>query len=1015
MIFQKIYELNNLQNAWAKVRSAKSPPGVDHITCDQFEKNLAYNLQILQRQIREETYRPLPVIMYNKAKNKGSRSIGISTIRDKIVQYAILKVISIHFENHFLPCCYAYRPGLSALSAIKKASQLIKKGNLWCLQMDVTNFFNSMNHDCLLNLIVKRIDEKPLIRLLSRLLTAKIFKEMGLFDTTIGSQQGSGLSPLLSNIYMEPVDQFLFNKYGDAYLRYSDDISIFHTEQTALEQAKTVIERCLTKIALTINTNKVSITHLSNGVIYLGYYIDIKGMGPSKKAVNQIQKRLEKFNAIRKSDHIHENINQITAIIRGWHSYYKTLAPLQPQNILSLISIVQLAKEFGETNLAKNLLKKSSDFTYQHPDICTILGNLFLSMGMESHAIREFSKTLKSDPDNDLAKEKIQMLQDNTSDIHKALENIRLLLHHHPTYRDAYEKLIEHYTSLGLYGFAEKAHEKVLEMDADNSPTLCFDKHSLDQSSFEYQRIDIHAVLNLFKGNTKAHAKQWVDEQGKWGFIRVDRPLKKQDILKHLSGELTLGIYLVTSDDKVHSIVFDVDTAKRKILELSPQELEKYRLIAHQDILRIQSACQQMGLHLYIEDSGYKGRHGWLFFEQPYPASQAQKLGQRIMQLANGPSQDMIWELFPMGKSDRHKSIIKLPLGINRKNNKRCLFLTENGLPAKDQSLFLHNIQFNKISKITHMTGQKDPNPMPYQFDSVPSGLKKMITHCRILNHIISKAKDTNYLTHYERLCLLYSITFAGEQGKQFLHAVMGYCINYNQDYTERQIQRRKENPISCAKIADYFPDLVESLSCQCKFKLPSRGYPSPVMYLLESEIEQAYNYKQPYAEEEDKMNPPKKQKQPQPMHDNDSILIDFEKIFSEEMQITENENNTHFEKQPSQQINDSIDKEPIKSHFEKQPSQQINDSIDKQLTSDFDSDLIETPGQNGLDTWTIFSQYLGLLHDRNVLTEKIRQVEKQLDQMFRTLDSQMLKTPSGSIQRIINSDGSIHWNIQTT
>ena len=210
MIFEKIYEMENLQTAWGRVRANRPGPGIDRVRWEDFEANLSYNLQMLQNQLRDETYKPLPVSVFDQRGASGkSRTIGLSSMRDKVVQQAVLMAIGPHFEPHFLPCSFAYRPGMSALSAVKKAGQCIMAGKLWVLQMDVEKYFDSMDHGLLLDLLGQVIKEKPFVRLISRLLKAKIFREMGLFDNLIGSQQGSGLSPLLSNVYLHPVDQNL--------------------------------------------------------------------------------------------------------------------------------------------------------------------------------------------------------------------------------------------------------------------------------------------------------------------------------------------------------------------------------------------------------------------------------------------------------------------------------------------------------------------------------------------------------------------------------------------------------------------------------------------------------------------------------------------------------------------------------------------------------------------------------------------------------------------------------------
>ena len=1051
MIFEKIYEMDNLRSAWSKIRAGKSPPGIDRITCEAFEKSLEINLHTLQRQLRDESYRPMPVVVFNKHKKNGSRTIGISTIRDKVVQQAVLRVMTPRFESDFLPCCYAYRRGRSALSAVQQAVKLVKSGCLWVLQMDVRNFFDTMDHGILLELIGANIDEKPLKRLVSRLLKAKICKEMGLFDTIEGSQQGSGLSPLLSNIYMLPIDRFMWKQYGEAYLRFSDDISVFGTEKEPLEKTRRLIGRCLNEIKLEVNEDKTVLAHVSSGVIYMGYHIDTNGKGPSQKSVNQIQHKLNTYQKVRKTDNIAEKVKEISTVIRGWYNYYKTLKPIDPPNILSLMAQASLARELGETNLTRQLLKQSKQFEHNHPDLSLILADLFLSMGMENQAMREYGRALKLDPNNEAAKTKVRSLQKGEEDIHKAIEKVRLVLHHNPSYQEGYQKLTEYYSRLGLFGFAEKAHEKALEIDEENSdpPPEVPLSHQTGKETFDYRSIDQALFLELFAGRRNAHAKQWVDEQGRWGFMRVDRPLKKKDIHRHLQGETTLGVYPVTEDDKVRFIVFDVDTAKRIILESSPETLDAFRKKAHEDVLRLKTVCEGMKLKLYLEDSGYKGRHGWLFFDRPVPASAALGLGRQIIEKAGGPSDNMIWELFPMGKSDRHKSIIKLPLGINRKNKRRCLFLREDNEPIRDQSLFLRTLVFNTAEPVMDIAEKQETAMKADPFASLSKGLKKMVENCTLLNHFICKARDTNYLTHYERICLLYTLSFAGKEGEALLHRVIGYCVNYNRDYTQRQIERRKSSPISCPKIAEYFPELIETLGCKCRFNLPKSGYPSPVMYLLESEIEQANPPPEttgddaPAAEPKPFVDPAPEETSPLPDEEEkiQPVVLDFEKLLAEEFGDTALPESFQENETDSQEETAAADA----SFPEKMPEDEtlipagmgaeggasdIPDQEEKETQTDSVSAVpreeplvpagsfaADEQGHTGPSDDPLIGLVLdlaALLQQQHRVNQQVNACMQRLNSRFESLGSEVIETPLGQLKRLKQTDGSVKWAFET-
>ncbi|RJQ63776.1 MAG: hypothetical protein C4530_03040 [Desulfobacteraceae bacterium] len=776
---------------------------------------------------------------------------------------------------------------------------------------------------------------------------------------------------------------------------------------------------------LTANADKTTLAHVSEGIVYLGFHMDAKGKGPAKKSVEQLQAKLEIFEKVRKTDDLDEKLKEAVVVIRGWYNYYQTLSPIRPSNLLSLIAMVSVARDLGEVQLARQVLKLSTEFRCTHPELAFQLGELFIGFGMATHALREYAQVLQMEPGNEKAKEKIRLLQEGAEDVHQTIEKIQLVLHHNPHYREGYEKLVECYTEIGLHGFAEKAHQKLLELDAgpEEVAPAPFEAEPPPSEPFDYHGVDLYAFLNLFRGRTDAFARQWVDERGRWGFIRVEREMKERDIYKHLKGEETLAVYPVTAADTVHFIVFDVDTAKRALLESEEKDLDAFRKLAHEDLLRIKTVCSQMGLTLYVEDSGYKGRHGWLFFTGEIPAADGIRLGREIMKKAGGPAPGLIWELFPMGKSERHKSQIKLPLGINRKNNRRCLFLNDNNHPVKDQALLVKTIRKGDkagVSQILAACRVDDERPDGFAGPAAPAkpplspGLDRMVKGCKILGHMISKAKDTNYLNHYERTLLLYTLTFAGDEGCDFLHRVIGYCINYDRALTQRQIEKRKESPISCARIKENFPELAETLGCDCRFDLPPKGYPSPVLYYLAGEIDGARFF----PEKGDKdMVAEAETAEPSGEETSKIRVLDFDRIFSSEPMNVVDET-TESDYVVMEVDNEQDDSDDLQDFPEKESQEAIEPGQPEILR-----DLVETADwtpakcepapeiRTGLE-WELFCEYLTLKARQQKIRQEIGDVEARLDRIFGQCEDGRVETVCGVIRRTAGDDGKTTWVI---
>jgi len=833
---------------------------------------------------------------------------------------------------------------------------------------------------------------------------------------------------LLSNIYLHPLDKALWKEHKDRYLRYSDDIAVFSTERENLEKTREHIEQCLADLKLNSNTDKTIISHVSKGVFFLGFFMDMKGKGPDKNSVKELENKLTRYDKIRITDHIQEKLQEIETRIRGWHNYYKTLKPISPPNILALIALVRLSSEFGETVYAKELLKQTESYQHNHPEISFQTGELFYEFGMHPQAMREYARTLERDPSMEKAKERIRTLQAGEENIHHVIEETKIVLHHNPHYREGYQKLAEYYTKLGLYGFAEKAHQKALGLE-DNTEANGFLISETAQpinaeKDFAYNVVDQELFLNLFRGRKKAHARQWVDDLGKWGFMHVDRHLKEKDIYRHLKGETTLGIYPTTEQDTVHLIVFDVDVSNKVLLEAKDTTLEDFRKKAHEDILRIKTVCEHMGFAMYIEDSGYKGRHGWLLFTDEIPASWAIHLGSEIMKKAGNPSPQMVWELFPMGKSERHRSIIKLPLGINKKNNRRCLFLADSGVPVADQALYLKTIRKNDIKAMKAIEEPQHPDKKGISYGNqdkilAPPGIEIMVNRCKVLNHLILKARDTNYLSHHERICLLYTLSFAGDEGCRFLHKVISYCINYDYNYTQRQIERRKESPISCARIMENFQELAETLPCNCKFDLPPRSYPSPVLYLLEAEIEGTV--KQSIFARDNNGEPDIEAKAAKGIERENKesakeVILDFERIFSDEPtdEIIVADPDDHPESPDSPTPQGS---KIGRAYFQTENQLQLKkDAISQETAGDALTDEpISDDKQSGVatDIGELFIEYLNLKTEHEKVVHALNQVSYQLTERFDRLNSTTLQTNIGTIHKSRREDGSSTWKLE--
>lgn len=288
-LYKQVYADDTLTEAWRKVRMGTDLAGVDGITVAQFQARLFANLKALQSDLRRCRYAPQPVKRLASAKPDGSkRPLGILTVRDRIVQRAVLTVIEPIFDADFEECSHGFRKGRSIQTALMQVSRLINLGYGWVVDFDITSCFEMINTKRLIKFINNRLKNDE-IRYLIQVwidVEAAAVERLGVQRKreTRGVLQGGILSPLFANVYLDRFDKAAL-KQGLKLVRYADDgLVCCHSQQDAKAALKTV-ERLLAKLDLAINPHKTVIQHVDRGFDYLGQRFFIKHQGPDHEAL----------------------------------------------------------------------------------------------------------------------------------------------------------------------------------------------------------------------------------------------------------------------------------------------------------------------------------------------------------------------------------------------------------------------------------------------------------------------------------------------------------------------------------------------------------------------------------------------------------------------------------------------------------------------------------------------------------------------------------------------------------
>ena len=258
---EEVCERANLKEALRQVRSNKGSAGVDGMTVDQLGDYLKQHWPVIRNQLLNGTYEPKPVrrVEIPKPDGGGMRKLGIPTVLDRFIQQAVMQVLQKRWNPTFSHHSYGFRPHRSAHQAVAQAQQYLAQGYSWVIDLDLEKFFDRVNHDKLMGQIAKRVEDKRLLKLIRAFLNAGVM-ENGLVSPSVeGTPQGGPLSPLLSNLVLDELDQEL-ERRGHRFVRYADDCNIYVRSERAGQRVMESITRFITeKLKLKVNEAKSAV------------------------------------------------------------------------------------------------------------------------------------------------------------------------------------------------------------------------------------------------------------------------------------------------------------------------------------------------------------------------------------------------------------------------------------------------------------------------------------------------------------------------------------------------------------------------------------------------------------------------------------------------------------------------------------------------------------------------------------------------------------------------------------
>jgi RNA-directed DNA polymerase len=330
-LIDKVHAPRNLRAAFARVKANRGSAGVDHVTIAQFEAHLDEELEGLGGSLRDGTYRPQAIrrVWIPKPGSSEKRPLGIPTVRDRVVQAALRNVLEPIFERDFAEHSYGFRPGRGAKDALRRVDGLLRAGATWVVDADLKSYFDSIPRDRLLERVRAKVSDGRVLALVEAYLGQGVLDGMESWTPTAGTPQGAVISPLLSNLYLDPLDHLMAAR-GFEMTRYADDFVVQCRSEAEAREALEAVEAWAAQAGLTLHPDKTRIaeaTRKGGGFDFLGYHFEAGRRWPRKKSLAKLKDAIRAKTRRTNGRSLRQIVTDVNRTLRGWFAYFKHSYP----------------------------------------------------------------------------------------------------------------------------------------------------------------------------------------------------------------------------------------------------------------------------------------------------------------------------------------------------------------------------------------------------------------------------------------------------------------------------------------------------------------------------------------------------------------------------------------------------------------------------------------------------------------------------------------------------------------
>lgn len=819
-LLHRIVSAGNLREAWRHLERRASAPGIDHVTVVEFGRDVDRHLEALARELLEETYRPVPILRL-RLRHDPDRPLAIPTIRDRLVQRAIAQVIAPMLEPLMSPAAWAYRRGRSVAAALSEVDRLLELGFRFFVRTDISKFFDRIPQEPLMAELEGAVRGPRVVRLIARFVSARVLEGAAYHLMLEGVAQGSGLSPLLANLYLRPFDEEVTGA-GYPLLRYADDILVLTETREESAEVLDLMSRVAAGLGLELSARKTVRGHVADGFDFLGAHFAAGGRGPSRGAIEAATARADLIVNNHTPD---EGRAQLLALAERWSDNYGALRLDHVRSLPMALALLIGPAGRGQIVRRQVLQRRSTALASRAPSWVHVeLAAAWLSIGEGAAFLEEAREAARQGLTPELSTRLLALAE--------------VPAEHGPAVLDALapsaspEAISE---ALARAGCLHLATQSKARLDPPPQP--------VGLGAGPRARELAAAMATRFVGRDDAHLVYVKDARGHRRFVRREEGADEPAFLAHLDGARPLALYLALGGGGVRMAAITVTRDKSAhqpidaLAAVSAQLLDAATAIAR--------AAQGLGLPALSEETGGEERRVWFLFSEPVSMRSARALLVRTcteagalhpsIRLQRSPENDAVREgpgpmvPLPLGLHPRtgSRSKLSLPDGVGREDPLEALLAAPTITRAQVQRLVARG-------PLAADKGRAKGQAIEQLLRTTPRALR-LVLGCNVVRGLVEKARDLGHLDGLERSTLKELLGHLGDEGWRAMTLIL--------ELTGGERKRRggpldpttlPEYPVSCAKVLKRHPRQAARHPCDCKFQgLPARTYSTPVLHVL--------------------------------------------------------------------------------------------------------------------------------------------------------------------------------------